>query len=184
MGLSFILFIIGAVLGSLCDGLHTHSETLVYANPWLLKMAWWTPLLFGGAVVAIGLAPFKTRQWFRNNSGILSWKKMMILILFFVTIYVASGFLPANNFQKLILLGIASGSLWFFYERTLEGIVRGMMVAIIGCSIEIILITQGAFHYNHPDILGIPVWLPCLYFCGSVVIGHLGIRLSLMKLSK
>jgi hypothetical protein len=51
---ALLLFAFGAVFGSALDAIHTHSGTTVYPEPWILQMAWWTPLLFGLAGVGVG----------------------------------------------------------------------------------------------------------------------------------
>jgi hypothetical protein len=61
------LFCASAVLGPLCDGLHSKADVLHYHDPsilvsvqigglqWGLESCWWVPLLFGGAGVIIGV---------------------------------------------------------------------------------------------------------------------------------
>src|SRR2546423_9444789 len=48
------LFLLGAVLGTGLDAFHVHSKVEHYAVPVLFGLAWWVPLLFGVAAVAIG----------------------------------------------------------------------------------------------------------------------------------
>src|SRR5262245_44334239 len=51
-------FLCGDFVGSGLDGLHNYSGNTVYTRGWVGKMAWWTPLLFGGAgVIALGAYP-------------------------------------------------------------------------------------------------------------------------------
>lgn len=52
----------GAVLGPLCDGLHSKADVLHYVAPihihvgsWQLETCWWVPALFGLAGVILGL---------------------------------------------------------------------------------------------------------------------------------
>ncbi len=47
------LFLCGAVIGSALDTLHVYSRIERYAAPVLFGLAWWVPLLFGSAAVAI-----------------------------------------------------------------------------------------------------------------------------------
>jgi hypothetical protein len=62
------LFAASAVLGPMCDGLHSSADVLHYTNPsvllrlplswggaWGLETCWWVPLLFGTAGVIIGV---------------------------------------------------------------------------------------------------------------------------------
>src|SRR5690349_18978403 len=48
------LFLAGAILGTALDAFHVLSGVERYAAPALFGVAWWAPLLFGGAAVAIG----------------------------------------------------------------------------------------------------------------------------------
>src|SRR5438067_255336 len=50
----FWLFLLGATLGTALDSLHVHSGVERYPMPVLFGLAWWVPLLFGAAAVAIG----------------------------------------------------------------------------------------------------------------------------------
>src|SRR5579872_4841944 len=47
------LFLPGALLGTALDAFHVFSHVERYASPTLLGVAWWVPLLFGCAAVAI-----------------------------------------------------------------------------------------------------------------------------------
>src|SRR5206468_2247841 len=49
-----LLFLLGAILGSALDAFHTSSGVERYPLPALFGLAWWVPLLFGSAAVAIG----------------------------------------------------------------------------------------------------------------------------------
>jgi hypothetical protein len=37
-----------------------------------------------------------------------------------------------------------------------------------------ILVAAGAFTYLHPDVFGVPYWLPCIYAIASLAVGDLG----------
>ena len=48
------LFVLGATLGTALDAVHVHTGVERYPAPVLFGLAWWVPLLFGAAAVAIG----------------------------------------------------------------------------------------------------------------------------------
>src|SRR5437870_12122491 len=50
----FWLFLLGATLGTALDVFHVYSYVERYPTPVLFGVAWWVPLLFGSAAVAIG----------------------------------------------------------------------------------------------------------------------------------
>jgi hypothetical protein len=58
------MFAAGAVLGPLCDGLHSSQNVLHYHQPvvltigsWSLETCWWVPGLFGVAGLILGIGP-------------------------------------------------------------------------------------------------------------------------------
>ncbi len=53
------------------------------------------------------------------------------------------------------------------------------MTAITGTLIEMILVAAGAFTYLHPDVFGVPYWLPYIYAIASLAVGDLEGRLRL-----
>lgn len=61
------------------------------------------------------------------------------------------------------------------FDGTLQGLGMACLTAVCGPVIEIILIN--GFHlyaYSQPDIFGIPLWIPWVYFCGAPAVGNLG----------
>jgi hypothetical protein len=62
-----------------------------------------------------------------------------------------------------------------------QNMLLSSVTAITGTRIEMILVAAGAFSYLHPDIPGVPYWLPCIYACASLAVGDLG--RSLMSIS-
>ena len=61
------------------------------------------------------------------------------------------------------------------------------LTALAGPVVEIFLISQlGLYHYNHAGPLGIPTWIPWVYFCGAPAVGNLGrkVRQDLLQQSQ
>lgn len=173
----FYLFLLGAIMGSVCDGFHTHSGTTFYPHPWYLKMAWWVPLLFGAASVAIGLSHVLMDKILRRSAPDVSWPGVILGLFFFVTLYYLSAFLPGAWTIKLLVLAAGSLLLWFLFDRTWQGVLMAMATAIVGCYAEIQLSAGGAFGYLHPNIWGIPYWLGFLYVSASITVGNLARKL-------
>src|SRR6266480_4738552 len=48
------LFLPGAIFGTALDAIDVYSHVERYSSPALFGLAWWVPLLFGVAAVAIG----------------------------------------------------------------------------------------------------------------------------------
>src|SRR6266568_8002509 len=82
---AFWLFLLGASLGTALDALEVYSGVERYPRPMFFGVAWWVPLLFGAAAVAIGYShPLisRTRPYRRLSSSIgeLTWLVLAYLI--------------------------------------------------------------------------------------------------------
>ena len=49
-----------------------------------------------------------------------------------------------------------------------------VLTAVIGPLVEAALVHAGLFGYREPDVLGVAMWLPALYACGSIAFGAVG----------
>jgi hypothetical protein len=169
---AILLLALGATLGSALDAIHTHTGTTEYPAPVWMKMAWWTPLLFGVAGVAVGLpraalergAPPPTRGAVAGGMAL------------FVLAYALSGTLPGNVARAVVLFIIFAAS-WWSFDRTRLGLALALLTGLGGCAVEVLLIRQGAFRHLQPTWLGIPLWLPWLYAAAQVGVASLGRRL-------
>jgi hypothetical protein len=172
-----LLFACGAVLGSIFDGFHTFGGATAYPSPVLLRMAWWTPLLFGAAGLGIGLSHADLDRRLRRPPRPLSDRAVAGGLVYFGLFYFMSGFLPTANSARLALLALGFLVLWLLLDRSWQGLALAAMTAVIGCSVEVMLTGAGAFQHLRPDLLGIPAWLPALYMLASLAVGNLGRRL-------
>src|SRR5688572_21125434 len=107
-----LLFARGAVLGSIFDGFHTFGGATAYPRPLLLRMAWWTPLLFGAAGLAIGLSHADLDRRLRRPPRALSDRAVAGGLACFGLCYFLSGFLPAANSAVLAVLLGGFAILW------------------------------------------------------------------------
>lgn len=169
-------FLLGATAGSLLDGIHTHSGMTLYPTPWVWMMAWWTPLVFGFAVVAIAsnhlaldhAAP-RTRPSAVN---------VTLAIVTFVIAYFASGYLPLDNPAKAVVLAAFAVGAWLAYDRSWQGAMMALVTGTLGPMFEVGMTHFGLFQHLHPDVWGVPLWLCGLYGTASVAVGNLARRLS------
>lgn len=171
-----LLFFFGAVLGSVFDGFHTFGGATAYPRPLLLRMAWWTPLLFGAAGLAIGLSHADLDRRLRRPRAPTP-RAVVGGLAYFGLFYFLSGFLPAANPALLAVLLAGYGLLWLLLDRSWQGAALALATALIGCSVEIALTGAGAFQHLRADRFGIPCWLPALYMLASLAVGNLGRRL-------
>lgn len=63
---------------------------------------------------------------------------------------------------------------WRVFDNTPQGFLWGLATAVGGPLIEIALIHAGLYSYTNPDWLGIPFWIPWVYFCGAPANANLG----------
>ncbi len=166
------IFLLGASLGTALDAFHVFTHVERYASPTLLGVAWWVPLLFGCAAVAISyshplLDPLlhhrRFRPLFSSLLG-LAWLPLAYLIS-------ASFF---DTLTKTALILLIYFNFWLLAGSDWQNLVFSLVTAITGTLIEMILVAAGAFAYLHPDMLGVPYWLPGIYACASLALGDLG----------
>lgn len=172
-----VLAALGATVGAALDGTHVRTGTLSYPTPDFLQMEWWVPLLFAGAGVAIGLARplwerLLDRRTPRPSLGITA-----LGMGLFIVSYVLSGLLPFAWSTVAMILAVLFAITWSACDRTSLGIFLAVSTALLGTSIEIMLVRMGLFSYTHPDLAGVVGWLPWLYCTAAVAVGILGKRL-------
>ncbi len=161
-------------MGSLLDGFHTHSGATMYPHPVFCMMAWWVPLLFGSAGVAVGESHVLLDRALKVAYPTISRGRLALGFAGFVLAYFLSGYLPASNLVRtVVLLAIAAG-LWCLLDRKLHGILLALGTALGGFVVEVVLSRGGYFAHLRPDFMGIPMWLPALYMSASFSIGQVG----------
>jgi len=162
---------VGAVWGSILDGFHTHSGTTSYPDPVFAMASWWVPLIFAGAYTlgGIGWANARRMMGAAPISPLARWT----CAIAFSGLYFASGYLPASNPAKLVVLITGFFVLWLATDRSIGTLFVGLLAALLGPTTEIILVHVHAFAHLQTDFAGIPIWLPGLYFASSPGAGPL-----------
>lgn len=163
---------LGAVLGPLGDFTHVLSNTLSYPpgyGYYWMGMPFWTPLLFGSATGLIGSVHLVASAR-KDPPGSLA---HAIAALFgFLAVYGLSGFLPKETW----LTDLCLGTLALLYAQLIapgwKNIRAGILIGLAGTCLEVALVQGGAFHYEpgNTALLGVPSWLPWLYFSASAAI--------------
>jgi hypothetical protein len=158
------LFVAGALGGAALDQIHVQAGVLAYPHANLLDQPWWVGPQFGVAVVAMvltarplarGMAPAGTA---RLGAG----------ALWFTGAYAASGLL-GNRHPGF--LASALGATWVVRvaRRRERGpvVVASVVLALAGVVYEGTLCGAGVFHYVHPSVYHVPIWLAGLYLQGA-----------------
>jgi hypothetical protein len=168
-----LLFLLGAVMGSALDAFHVYSRVERYPAPTFFGLAWWVPLLFGVAAVAIGCShPLVDPLLYHRRPArrlLVSLAELAWLVLAYL---VSASFL--DSLAKVGLLGVIYLNFWLLSGGGWQDLVLSTVTAITGTLIEMILVAAGAFSYLHPDFIGVPYWLPCMYACASLAVGDVG----------
>ena len=97
-----------------------------------------------------------------------------------VLAYVVSGS-ELGSLAKVGLLVIIYVNFWVMAGRGWQNLLLSVVTAITGTLVEMVLVAAGAFSYVHPDVLGVPYWLPCIYMCASLAMGDVGRSLFLYR---
>jgi len=167
------LFLLGATVGTGLDAFHVYSDVERYPAPVIFGVAWWVPLLFGAAAVIIGYSHplvdplLHHRQ--RPHRLLLSIGELTWLVLAYLV-----GASILDSIAKVGLLAVIYLNFWLLAGRSWQNLLLALVTAITGTLIEMVLVAAGAFSYIHPDMLGVPYWLPWIYACASLAVGDFG----------
>ncbi|HEV7732729.1 MAG TPA: hypothetical protein VGR62_11230 [Candidatus Binatia bacterium] len=167
----------GATLGTALDAIHVHTGATRYTTPALFGLAWWVPLLFGAAAVAIGLGRPLTERILGTVSPAPRGGPVLFGMLLFAAGYVVSSVGPGGSTGRAAALGVIAAVGWIACDRHVAGLVHALLTAAGGVLVEATLVRAGAFEHTHVDFLGLAGWLPVLYLCAAVGVGALGKRL-------
>jgi hypothetical protein len=96
----------------------------------------------------------------------------------FVIGYAASGFLPAPEVVKALLLFLLALVVFMTLDPSLPAALGALGAGLGGWLVEHTLVGQKLFFHRETILDGIPLWLPPLYFLGALAIGHLARRLA------
>ena len=73
-----------------------------------------------------------------------------------------------------VVLAVSGLAAWWGFDRTAQGFAMASLTALAGPAAEIFLINVAHLYaYAAPDVLGVPTWIPWVYFCGAPAVGLL-----------
>ena len=176
----FLLFLFGALTLTVFDAFHTLSGTTAYAGAYhASRLEWWTPVLMGAGTAIGGSIYAGVYRVLGAPKDPPPWSVIASSLWCFGALYFFSGFYHGSNVTKLVVLSVSGVAAFWWLDRTWQGAVCTLILTVAGPLVEIGLVRAGTFVPLQPDVLGIPMWLPALYFCAGSVIGH-GSRRILM----
>lgn len=168
-----MVFILGAIWGSIGDYYHSVTATAGYHNPDFLGLAWWVPLLFGSATILITFALLSTDHFFRKKERKPSLGKVLLGLVAFEGLYLLSGYLPGPSQTKVLILYVLAVIFVVILDTSVYAFVLSLIIAGCGTFAESTIVSMGNFYYSHPNWNGVPYWLPSLYMVASVAIGNM-----------
>jgi hypothetical protein len=169
------LTLLGAVIGPFLDRAHAWTGAIAYDTPVTpLGVPWWVSLVYMGAALGIGLShPALDRVLRRPQRVAITPRGLAAAFAGMVVLWIGSGLIPASNGVIALVLTAGAGLLLWAFDRTWQGVVLAVGTGLGGVVVEATLVRLDLFHHTRPDVLGLPVWLPFVYFGGSVAIGNL-----------
>ena len=161
------LFVVGATLGTALDPIDMYSQVTHYTIPW------WLPPTFGLAAVAMGYVqpmlasllghvPPARRLW--TGFAELTWLVLAYLV----------GGSSLASLAKVGLLLLIFLAFWWLAARSWQSLLLSIVTGITGTLVEMILVALGLYSFVHPNIFGVPYWLPGIYAVASLAVADLG----------
>jgi hypothetical protein len=169
-----ILFaLLGACLATVCDGVHVHTHTLAYPDPFLFGQAWWVfpgfvmmflfmEYAYSFIVVRLPAVIPAQKSASRGNA-----RDFIEAVTAFALVYLLSGF---GNFEPALLSVIFYGTFvlrWLFSYDRLWLIVLAVAMAFGGMFVEGLYAAAGLMTYRYVDVFHVPFWLGGLYVHGA-----------------
>jgi hypothetical protein len=169
-----VLLLVGAVLGTALDHLHVWGGVLAYATPALFAQAIWVPPLFAGAAVGLAEGYGHTATLLQTRPHPHSIARLVLTCGLFTCGYALTAAAPAQTalHDTVLLLVLVGG--WLLYTHAVDGwsrafVIHAIAAALMGTGVELLLTHLGAFHYLHPTLSTVAIWLPGLYLWGASV---------------
>ena len=164
-------FALGAVAGTLLDGLHLLGEVLSYEHEAFGEWAWFVPLEFGLAGVGAGVAI----PWIERAAGAGAHPRFSTMgrvgeLLLFTALYGATAVWDGDG-APWLLVGLTLLVVMRLWLWSVPGDwAYAAIAAVLGPLGEVAISATGAFDYANPDFAGIPMWLPALWANGGLLI--------------
>lgn len=186
----FRLFLFGFLFGPIGDFFHIKTQVIAYSQdvylwPWSGPPQW-VPFYFGFLAVLIGVthvlfynAISKTPTHLFKKTALSSLPYVALGI--FITSYSLMAYLPWSTGGNDLLILLVCLGIWFFFNRTLAGFILGIITSLVGCCVEVAFVKLGIFEYLIPNkFLGVPTWLPWIYFLASQILTYYSFSRSKM----
>ncbi len=169
-----VLALCGSALCTVCDHLHATHGVLWYPHPFFWSQAWWVPLLFAGASLAAvaGATPLR-RLFGAAPAAAPTAREIAGDGIAFAVAYGYTSFAPAERANLTLALLAACWLARVVRGRAAWLVAYSLVMAVAGSAFEAGWSALGFFFYHHPDVAGVPRWLPGIYLHAALVAGPL-----------
>ncbi len=158
-----LLFIVGAMVGTLGDRIHTFTGVLRYPNPVIFDEAWWVPLLMGGAGAFLPAAHALVDKRLGGAPQTATMPDVMMAFLWFAGVYTASGVFKAYPVALAIVFTVTFVVRALALRLSSTHWTIALCMGLGGILFESGLSSTGAFAYLEPSVISVPLWLAGLY---------------------
>jgi len=166
-------FCLGALLGTLLDGIHVYGDVESYPDPLLGPWAWFVPLEFG-AVGALAGALIPALERLAGPPRPPHWPLGVRIAELCVIVAAYLSTVVLDEAPVLLTTGlIALLAIRLTFRPVPGDWLYALIGAAVGPVVEATISALGAFDYSDPDVAGIPMWLPALWALGGIFIRRL-----------
>jgi hypothetical protein len=167
-------FLLGATVGTLLDGIHAYGDVLTYPSTAFGRWAWFVPLEFGMLGVAAGLVAPALERRFGPKDGIdFSFAQQAGELALFAGLYALTALVGDDQPALLAAALVALAAARLLALGVPGDLVYALAAALLGPTVEAILVALDVFSYANPDLAGVPVWLPALWANGGLLVRRL-----------
>lgn len=170
-----VLFLLGAAASLVGDHSHVVTGTTEYftdAAPFVWSSPIWFPVMVGAATVSLA----ELRLHLPNPRTTVTSRQGLAGIAAVVGTYVTTALVHSAPPVPSITLIVAMAVITWCALGDTPSVVCGVLAAVIGPIVEIVLVKVGVFAYNADSdgLFGVGPWLVPLYFAFGVVVAMLG----------
>jgi hypothetical protein len=170
-----VLFLLGAAASLVGDHSHVVTRTTEYftdAVPFVWSSPIWFPVMVGAATASLA----ELRLHLPAPRTTLTARQGLAGIAAVIGTYVTTALVHSAPAVPSITLIVAMAAITWCALGDKPSVVCGVLAAIIGPIVEIVLVKVGVFAYNADcdGLFGVGPWLIPLYFAFGVVVAMLG----------
>ncbi|XP_063673727.1 insulin-induced gene 2 protein-like [Bolinopsis microptera] len=181
-----VLFLAGVVFSLLFSTLLIQREVTSLPTELLNDMvssAWWVPIAAGILSLCVGML-YPTVDSIYGTKPVLQcdWSNLIrCSIIFFGINHACMKLDYMNSMQLSVTLGVLSITMWWLFDRTVSGLVVGLVSTIVFISVSQFFVYHGFASYKAPDFFLLRSWIPSLIFSAVITFGTIGRQLSAFR---